>query len=447
MSSMPSSRSQLAERIAGGRSRVGGRQDDDAPDALAGQEPRRDESVAAVVAGTRQDQHLPRSPRGADAQHGACDDGDRRPSLLHQRIAADAQPLGAQVGAAHPFRRDGRQRRSGPPSRWRPCPGQGPGARIARRRLAGARAPSPTDGRRPAHRSARGGARTGAGTRSGRATWRCRCSTGTPEPGATWPSDASSTRTPSGSRRPCPSRPRSAAWARRCRHSWTASRMSRHSPARPSATLLRAWGGLGYPRRAMALRDAAREIVSHHGGRVPRDVTALMDLPGVGPYTARAVAAIAYGVPVTALDVNARRVLGRVLGRPRVMARPPRVVAHPGAASRSSPTRTRPSDRAADWNHALMDLGATVCRPIPECRGVSRSGRVVPGWRTAARAAPLPSRRGRLVDGPRPDPVPGDQSIRARTRPRQPPRRVAGIMAAARPDGPVAGAGARRPGD
>ena len=73
-------------------------------------------------------------------------------------------------------------------------------------------------------------------------------------------------------------------------------------------------GRVGYNRRALALREAARTIVREHGGRVPGTVPELERLPGVGPYTARAVAASAFGVPVAPLDVNVRRVVGRVLG-------------------------------------------------------------------------------------------------------------------------------------
>jgi A/G-specific adenine glycosylase len=127
-----------------------------------------------------------------------------------------------------------------------------------------------------------------------------------------------------------------------------------------TADVVRAWGGLGYPRRGVALRDAARLMVERHAGRVPRTVAELEALPGIGPYTARAIAATAFGVPVTALDVNARRVMGRVLdGEPL-----------PGVPSREQQVRAdslAPSDRAADWNHALMDLGAAVCRPRPAC--------------------------------------------------------------------------------
>ena len=98
---------------------------------------------------------------------------------------------------------------------------------------------------------------------------------------------------------------------------WTASssgsRPSRHSlPPRPG-DVLRAWRGLGYNRRAINLQRAARIVVDELGGRFPTDVAGLERLPGVGPYTARAVASIAFGLPVGAVDTNVRRVLGRTV--------------------------------------------------------------------------------------------------------------------------------------
>jgi A/G-specific adenine glycosylase len=103
-------------------------------------------------------------------------------------------------------------------------------------------------------------------------------------------------------------------------------------------------------------------MVERHQGRVPATVPELEALPGMGPYTARAIAATAFGVPVTALDVNARRVLGRVFdGGPL-----------PATASQAHQARAdalAPGDAAADWNHGLMDLGATICRPLPACAG------------------------------------------------------------------------------
>lgn len=125
------------------------------------------------------------------------------------------------------------------------------------------------------------------------------------------------------------------------------------------ADAIRAWRGLGYNRRALDLHQAAAAIVAA-GGRVPADPRALQALPGVGPYTARAVAAIAFGRPVGAVDVNVRRVLGRMLaGGSAALGR-----AHAQAAADRLVDRRRP----VDWNHAMMDVGAIVCRPAsPAC--------------------------------------------------------------------------------
>ena len=84
--------------------------------------------------------------------------------------------------------------------------------------------------------------------------------------------------------------------------------------AASSADVIRAWRGLGYNRRAVALREAAIAIVERHGGGVPDSLDALQVLPGIGPYTARAVLAIAFGRPVAALDTNVQRVLDRSIG-------------------------------------------------------------------------------------------------------------------------------------
>jgi len=119
------------------------------------------------------------------------------------------------------------------------------------------------------------------------------------------------------------------------------------------AQVLRAWQGMGYDRRARNLHRAARTMVAQHGGRVPGSLAALETLPGIGPYTARAVAAIAFGQPVGAVDTNVRRVLTRALGL--VTAR----AAEVQAAADASVHPTRPGD----WTHALMDIGATICRP------------------------------------------------------------------------------------
>jgi A/G-specific adenine glycosylase len=125
------------------------------------------------------------------------------------------------------------------------------------------------------------------------------------------------------------------------------------------ADVLRAWHGLGYNRRALSLWRAARRITEVHGGWVPPDLAALQALPGVGPYTARAVAAIAFGMPVGAVDTNVRRVLGRIVAGQAGMS---------PAALQDVADAAVPPDRPAAWTHALMDLGATVCRPErPDC--------------------------------------------------------------------------------
>jgi A/G-specific adenine glycosylase len=128
----------------------------------------------------------------------------------------------------------------------------------------------------------------------------------------------------------------------------------------PVAEVLRAWAGLGYNRRALSLHQAAQAIVAEHGGVVPSTVVGLETLPGVGPYTARAVAAIAFRVPVGAVDTNVRRVLGRmVAGEPEAFTAGEMQALADGVV---------PPDRPDAWAHALMDLGARLCRPArPRC--------------------------------------------------------------------------------
>jgi A/G-specific adenine glycosylase len=143
--------------------------------------------------------------------------------------------------------------------------------------------------------------------------------------------------------------------------------------AAPRADVIREWSGLGYNRRAVALSDAARAIVAEHGGRVPADLEALRALPGVGPYTAAAVASMAFGVAVPAVDTNVRRVVSRArLGDER---------ADEGAVRREAERWIDRRDPGT-WNQAVMDLGREVCRPVPRCdrcplrRGCRFRGRV-----------------------------------------------------------------------
>lgn len=145
----------------------------------------------------------------------------------------------------------------------------------------------------------------------------------------------------------------------------------------PTADAIRAWQGLGYNRRVIDLQRAAWAIVLG-GGNVPGDVESLRALPGVGSYTARAVAAIAFGLPVGAVDVNVRRVLGRLTGADPAPV--PQREMQVAADALVDPAR------AGDWTHALMDLGATVCRPArPDCAGCP-----VRAWCVFAEAAAPP---------------------------------------------------------
>jgi A/G-specific adenine glycosylase len=179
------------------------------------------------------------------------------------------------------------------------------------------------------------------------------------------------------------------------------------------ADVLREWQGLGYDRRGMNLWRAAREIVAKHDGRVPSDLATLETLPGVGPYTARAVAALAFGIPVGAVDTNVRRVLGRIVAGDPAAVHAPEMQAIADAAV--------PTDRPGAWTHALMDIGATLCRSATAdchvcpaarwCRSAADGG-VVRRQRTRPTRAPAPFPsttrwlRGRVMDRLRA--VPGD---------------------------------------
>jgi A/G-specific adenine glycosylase len=165
--------------------------------------------------------------------------------------------------------------------------------------------------------------------------------------------------------------------------------------------VVRAWAGLGYHRRAVALHEAARTIVRRHDGAVPGDLQALRALPGVGPYTASAVGAIAFGRPVVALDVNVRRVSARV-----VFGVDPdeRVEGDIAEAARTLLDLRDPGT----WNEAMMDLGREVCRPAPRCdvcpigrwcayRGAGRAGGHRSGRSQGPFAGSNRQARGRIV--------------------------------------------------
>ncbi|MGI9508965.1 MAG: A/G-specific adenine glycosylase [Geminicoccaceae bacterium] len=122
------------------------------------------------------------------------------------------------------------------------------------------------------------------------------------------------------------------------------------------ADVLHAWQGLGYYRRARALHAAARSVMQDHDGRLPTTVDALLRLPGIGEYTAKAVAAIAFDVPVLPVDGNGVRVLARAFGIEAPMP-------HAAKRTRELAAAFEPCPRPADLAQAIMDLGATVCRP------------------------------------------------------------------------------------
>jgi A/G-specific adenine glycosylase len=127
--------------------------------------------------------------------------------------------------------------------------------------------------------------------------------------------------------------------------------------------VLLAWEGLGYYGRARSIHRAARVLVREHDGRLPGDLTALRALPGVGRYTAAAIASIAFGQDAAAVDGNVRRVLARVFDLETPADSPAGARALEALAQEHLP-----SGRAGEYNQAMMDLGATVCLPRrPAC--------------------------------------------------------------------------------
>jgi A/G-specific adenine glycosylase len=132
----------------------------------------------------------------------------------------------------------------------------------------------------------------------------------------------------------------------------------------PAGEAIRAWGRLGYPRRALRLHECATVIEERYGGVIPRDVTELLSLPGIGAYTARAVAAFAYGAREPVVDTNVRRLVARAwLGR--ADGGPATTTADLTRVAQLLPARPA---QAAKASAALMELGAVVCTArSPEC--------------------------------------------------------------------------------
>jgi A/G-specific adenine glycosylase len=165
--------------------------------------------------------------------------------------------------------------------------------------------------------------------------------------------------------------------------------------AEPPGEAVRAWGRLGYPRRALRLHAAATAMVERHGGEVPSDHAALLALPGVGEYTAAAVASFAFGQRHAVLDTNVRRVFARAVTG----------VEYPPNATTSAERRTAqellPDDAptAARWAVAVMELGALVCTArAPGCGRCPIASRCA--WRLAGSPAhDGPPRRGQTYAG------------------------------------------------
>lgn len=148
--------------------------------------------------------------------------------------------------------------------------------------------------------------------------------------------------------------------------------------AAPLGDVLRAWQGLGYPRRARNLHDAATAMVARHGGAVPDRLDDLLALPGIGPYTARAVLVFAFERDEAVVDTNIARVLARAAGE---RLTPRRVQALADSLV--------PRGDGWAWNQVLMDVGAQRCRPAPRCGDCP----VAPActWHRAGHPAPDPA--------------------------------------------------------
>jgi len=163
--------------------------------------------------------------------------------------------------------------------------------------------------------------------------------------------------------------------------------------AESAAEVIRAWGRLGYPRRALRLRECAAAIVADEAGRVPDSLAALRRLPGVGDYTAAAVAAFAFGRRVVVLDTNIARVLARAV---RGLALP-----SPGFRDERTPAAAFLPDgpeESVAWNQAVMELGALVCRSTdPACDDCPLGDACV--WRGAGCPPPATTPRPQGYEG------------------------------------------------
>jgi A/G-specific adenine glycosylase len=165
--------------------------------------------------------------------------------------------------------------------------------------------------------------------------------------------------------------------------------------ADPPGEAVRAWGRLGYPRRALRLHEAARVIVDRHAGEVPTSYDDLLALPGVGSYTAAAVASFAFGARHAVLDTNVRRVLARAVTG-RAMPAPSLTAGERRIAEDLLPEAP---EVAAVWAVAVMELGALVCTAqAPRCSACPVAA--VCSWRAEGQPPPGgPPRRGQRYAG------------------------------------------------
>ncbi len=163
----------------------------------------------------------------------------------------------------------------------------------------------------------------------------------------------------------------------------------------PAGEAIRMWGRLGYPRRALRLHAAAVAITERHGGEVPAELDALRALPGVGEYTAAAIAVFAFGRRHAVLDTNVRRVVARVVGGAEL---PPESLTR---AERERAASLLPDEdaEAATWSVAVMELGALVCAATrPRCTACPLADACA--WRAAGYPAyDGPPRRGQAWAG------------------------------------------------
>jgi A/G-specific adenine glycosylase len=171
--------------------------------------------------------------------------------------------------------------------------------------------------------------------------------------------------------------------------------------AAPTADVIRAWTGLGYNRRAVNMQRAARAILEAHNGQFPRDLTELLKLPGIGPYTAGAITCFAFEQDVAFLDTNIRRVVQRLFVGPEESA--------PAGEARLLATAREavPPGQGWAWNQAIMELGALICTaatpacwrcPVhAHCRAYA-ARRAADEQLFSAESAPVPQRLRRVTE-------------------------------------------------